>query len=214
MQNNVISNAPGVGVCINSSGANSATYEGNNCSGGWVGFYNDSYGNTNVTVVNNQFVGMSSFGLCMGVSETGLHYPGIINLVISGNLFCPTSCPPSTGIGINDYSPNQDKPIENVTITNNTIEFQGTSPTGQCCALNLYTDNYAQGWPPDYFWNCYIGYNTIQTNVGQYYVNNQLGMQQWTVDHNTDQNGVYLCQPYWPTNGTYTTYTRYYFKYP
>ena len=215
----------GVGQCINSAGANNATYLGNYCSGGHFGFYNDSYGNTNVTIVNNQFVGMtappgasSAYGLSMGVSETGAPEPGIINLLISGNLFQPLANPPSVGIGINDCAGpyGRDFPIENVTITNNTIEFQGTSTTWYCTALDLFTDKYPLLSPPGdpYFTNCYIGYNKIQTSVGQYYVHNRLGMQQWTVDHNTDQNGAYLCPPYWPTNETCTTYTTNRFEYP
>ncbi len=219
VQNNTVNMTAGCGMCINSAWANSATYVSNNCTGGWVGFYNDTAGNTNVTLENNNFVGMTqvlpggaaAYGLCMGVAGTS--FQGITNLVISGNLFKPSGDPPSYGIAIANDRARLGPQIQNVTITNNTVQFDGGT-SGECVALHLCTTNWDQSFPPYYFGNCYIGYNYIQTNVQQHVVGIELHMQQWTVDHNMDLSGGYLCPPCWPTNGTLTTYTKFYFEYP
>jgi hypothetical protein len=206
VQNNGIwmsNTIPAAGMCINSGGY-PATFTGNYCAGGGVGFYNDTGWNSNVLVQANTFRGQNGAGVDMGGFAPNYGFQGITNLTFTGNTIAPWGINDlSWGIVMANAMGNPSIQIAGMTITNNVIVFYNTFFTNylppNCYTLNLYTTNYLAGAPPYYFWNCYIGQNQIEGWTNGCQPHNQFQMQQYTISNNTPYTGTL----YLPANGTY-----------
>jgi hypothetical protein len=201
-----------------------AVFTNNYCSGGRASVYCDSYPNTNLSFVSNNFEG-ALYGLCMGSMNQDVWWDlTISNLVINGNtIFVDTDLPifgvwtRGAPITIRNMAgpTGTNTTIDNVTIESNNLGFQGSGSTSQVWeSIDLLTDpwytNSTKG--QHYFYNGVIKSNGIMTNVPNHVVSDNLGMQYWTFTNNTVYGTDYpLGLPQFPAAGSYTN-TK--FQYP
>ncbi len=131
-----------------------ATISHNTATGGSIGFYTDSYWDTNLTIAGNMFIGARQ-GINISKSSTGVYGLNILNNTIE---LAPRTSR-YAGCGIALWATNG---LFNVNITGNLIHFQNdiTYPLNRGLAALTISTNAATNVT-----NLKVIYNTVGTNM-------------------------------------------------